>query len=122
MTSEVMAEPPTMESTSEPARWTLDVLSWPLDHAESYAFPTMRFLSALTGGFLVGWGVMIGCLRAWVYDAAPEAVRRTVVVSLLAWFMLDSAGSIASGTPVNACFNVLVLLLAVGPLWRPATA
>lgn len=40
-----------MESTSEPARWTLDLLSWPLDHAESYAFPTMRFLSALTGGF-----------------------------------------------------------------------
>jgi len=112
----------TMEPTSEPARWTLDLLSWPLDHAESYAFPTMRFLSALTGGFLFGWGVMIACLRAWVYDAAPEGVRRTVLASLLAWFLLDSAGSIASGTPSNALFNVLVLLLAVGPLWRPASA
>ncbi|MEZ4735448.1 MAG: hypothetical protein R3E79_50795 [Caldilineaceae bacterium] len=74
------------------------------------------------GGFLFGWGVMIWCLRAWVYDLAPEAVRRTVLTSLLAWFVLDSAGSIASGTPSNAFFNVIVLLLAVGPLWRPAKA
>ena len=111
----------TMESTSEPARWSLDLLSWPLDHAESYASPTLRFLSALTGGFLFGWGVMIACLRAWVYDAAPEGVRRAVVVGLLAWFVLDSAGSIASGTPSNAVFNVPVLLLCVGPMWRPAS-
>ncbi len=111
-----------MEATSEPARWTLDLLSWPLDGRESYDFATMRFLSALTGGFLFGWGVMIWCLRAWVYDIAPEPVRRTVLTSLLAWFVLDSAGSIASGTPSNAFFNILVLLLAVGPLWRPAKA
>nr|QQZ51494.1 hypothetical protein JKL49_11130 [Phenylobacterium glaciei] len=47
-------------------------------------------------------------------------MRRTVLTGLLAWFFLDSAGSIASGNPSNAGFNVLVLLLAVGPLWRPA--
>ncbi|MEM6453067.1 MAG: hypothetical protein AAF703_22455 [Cyanobacteria bacterium P01_D01_bin.105] len=81
----------------------------------------MRFLSALTGGFLLGWGVMIGCLRAWLYDIAPEAVRKVVLVSLLSWFVLDSAGSIASGVPSNAAFNVFVLLLAVGPLWLPTS-
>jgi hypothetical protein len=110
----------TMLATSEPARWTLDLLSWPLDGLQTYTSPDTRFLSALTGGFLLGWGVMIWCLSAWVYDAAPEAVRRTVVIGLLAWFVLDSAGSIASGTPSNALFNVLILLLAVGPLWLPA--
>jgi hypothetical protein len=47
-------------------------------------------------------------------------VRRTVLIGLLSWFCLDSAGSIASGNPSNAVFNVLVLLIAVGPLWRPA--
>lgn len=88
---------------------------------QSFDAPTTRFLSALTGGFLFGWGVMIWCLRVWVYDLAPEGVRRSVLVGLLAWFLLDSVGSIASGTPSNAFFNVLVLLLAVGPLWRRAT-
>jgi hypothetical protein len=110
----------TMEATSEPARWTLDLLSSPLDNAQSYDFATMRFLSALTGGFLLGWGVMILCLRSWAYDAAPEGVRRSVVVGIVAWFLLDSAGSIASGNPSNAVINVAVLLLAVGPLWLPA--
>lgn len=112
----------TMPSTSEPARWTLDLLSWPLDGAQAYDYPTMRFLSALTGGFLLGWGVMIWCLRAWVYDAAPEGVRRAVVTGILAWFVLDSAGSIASGNVSNAFFNIIVLLVAVGPLWRAASA
>lgn len=112
----------TMAATSEPARWTLDLLSWPLDGAQSYDFPTLRFLSALTGGFLFGWGVMIWCLRAWVYDIAPEPVRRVVLTGVLAWFVLDSTGSITSGNPSNALFNVFVLLLAIGPLWRPARA
>jgi hypothetical protein len=110
----------TMLPTSGPARWTLDLLSWPLDGLQTYASPDTRFLSALTGGFLLGWGVMIWCLSTWVYDTAPEAVRRTVLIGVLAWFVLDSAGSVASGNPSNVLFNVLVLLLAVGPLWVPA--
>ncbi|MFK7804555.1 MAG: hypothetical protein AB8G95_23165 [Anaerolineae bacterium] len=110
----------TMEPTSELARLTLDILSWPLDGVQSYADPTTRFLSALTGGFLFGWGVMVWCLQAWVYDAAPEGVRRSLLVGVLSWFVLDSAGSIASGNTWNAFFNIIVLIIIIGPLWRPA--
>lgn len=110
----------TMEATSEPARLTLDLLSWPIDQQQTYDDSTLRFLTALTGGFLLGWGVMILCLRSWAYDAAPDGVRKSVVVGVLAWFVLDSAGSLASGNPSNALFNVVVLVIAVGPLWRPA--
>jgi hypothetical protein len=109
-----------MPATSELARLTLDILSWPLDGATTYASPDTRFLSALTGGFLLGWGVTIWCLSEWVYDAAPEGVRKTVLVGLLSWFCLDSAGSIASGNASNAVFNIVVLLTAVGPMWRQA--
>jgi hypothetical protein len=112
----------TMVPTMEPARLTLDLLSWPVDGATTYASPDVRFLSALTGGFLLGWGVTVWMLAATVYDKAPEAVRRVVLFGLLSWFLLDSSGSIASGNPSNALFNVLVLLLAVGPLWKPAKA
>ena len=75
----------TMPATLEPARWSLDLLSWPLDGFPTYQSPEMHFLSALTGGFLFGWGVMIWCLSTWVYDASPEGVRCTVLISLLAW-------------------------------------
>ncbi|MBK6575975.1 MAG: hypothetical protein IPG17_07230 [Sandaracinaceae bacterium] len=110
----------TMAPTLEPARLTLDFLSWPIDGGTTYAHADTRFLSALTGGFLLGWGVMVWCLASWVYDLAPEGVRRSVLVGLCSWFCLDSAGSIASGNPSNALFNVLVLALAAGPLWVPA--
>jgi hypothetical protein len=110
----------TMLSTSEPARWTLDFLSLPLDGVQNYDAPTTRFLSALTGGFLFGWGVCIWCLQKWVYDLAPEGVRKSVVVGILAWCCLDSAGSVASGNVSNVFFNIIVLLMAVGPLWKSA--
>ena len=110
----------TMLETMEPARLTLDLLSWPVDGMTTYESPDTRFLSALTGGFLLGWGVMIWLLSVWVYDKAPEGVRRAVLFGVLSWFFLDSAGSIASGNASNVIFNVIILLIGVGPLWRPA--
>lgn len=109
-----------MAGSAEPARSSLDLLSWPVDGNMSYAAGTTRFLSALTGGFLFGWGLMVLLLRQWVYDAAPDGVRRAVLGGLLGWFVLDSAGSIASGNPSNAVINIAVLLILAGPLWLKA--
>ena len=58
----------TMTATAEPARLALDLLAWPYDGLQSFAEPTTRFLSALTGGFLIGWGVMIWMLSVHAYD------------------------------------------------------
>ena len=110
----------TFEATAEPIRWTADLLAWPLDGAQTYDHPDTIFLGALAGGFLMGWGVLIWFLSGEVYDAAPEGVRRAVLGGFVAWFLLDSAGSITSGNPSNALFNVVVLFAFVGPLWVPA--
>lgn len=112
----------TMSSSDLLPQLGLDLLWWPIDGQQRYADASMRFLSALTGGFLLGWGVMIFCLRHWVYDVAPEQTRRAVVAGLLSWFALDSSGSFAVGAVSNIFFNVLVLLLCVGPLWFPAAS
>jgi len=111
----------TLPALNEPARLVLDILAWPVDGFPSYESQEIWFLSALTGGFLVGWGVTVWCLSRWVYDLAPEGVRKSVVTGACSWFLLDSAGSITSGNAMNAAFNVIVLLLVVGPMWRPAT-
>jgi hypothetical protein len=112
----------TIPGLAGPARLVLDVLAWPVDGFPSYEAADIRFLSALTGGFLLGWGVLVWNLASRVYDLAPEAVRRSHVTGVCAWFLLDSAGSITSGNWPNALWNVLVLLALVGPLWVPARA
>ena len=110
----------TMPEFHEPARLGLDILTWPIDGFPSYESSEIRFLSALSGGFLLGWGVTVWCLAIWVYDAAPEGVRRSLLTGACSWFVLDSMGSVTSGNPINVAFNVIVLLLIVGPMWRPA--
>ena len=110
----------TMEPYSEPARLGLQILSGPGYETRSFAEPTTRFLSALTGGFLMGWGMTLIGLRQWAFDLAPEAVRRTVLLGTLSWFCFDSTGSILSGTPWNAFFNVVVMICVIGPMWLPA--
>ena len=44
----------TMAPTLAPARLTLDLLGWRFGQPSAYDSPDMRFLSALTGGFLLG--------------------------------------------------------------------
>lgn len=106
--------------TNEPAKLTLDLLSWPIDGKESFNEPTTRFLSALTGGFLIGWGITVWFLSSWVYDLAPEQVRKTVLIGIISWFFTDSLGSILSYNYSNVLFNLFILVIAVGPLWLPA--
>lgn len=110
----------TIPATTAAAQLGLDILTWPIDGFPSYTSNEIRFMSALTGGFLVGWGVTIWLLSSYVYDAAPEAVRKSVLYGVLAWFVFDSFGSITAGQWPNALWNILVLLLVVGPMWRPA--
>lgn len=110
----------TFAGFSEPARWSLDLLSYPIDGFPTYDDRSMRFLSALSGGFLVAWGVMAWCLAVWVHTTNPEGARRVFVVSACSWFVFDSTGSIASGAWPNAVWNVFFLLLVIGPMWRPA--
>ena len=73
----------TMVEPAGLARLSLDLLNWPIDGAQNFDAPTTRFLSALTGGFLMGWGVMIWILSGAAYDAAPEAIRKAVVTGAL---------------------------------------
>lgn len=105
----------------QPARYTLDFISFPIDGQPGYDDPAAFLLSALISGFLLGWGAMIWFLSSWVYDKAAEPIRKIVLISLLCWFIFDSSGSVLSGNPWNLLFNTILLLMAVGPLWLPAT-
>ncbi|MGD1847384.1 MAG: hypothetical protein ACFB10_18500 [Salibacteraceae bacterium] len=106
--------------TAEPARFTLDLVAWNFSSFHALDAPTARFLSALIGGILMGWGMLIWFLATKVHAKAPEEVRQAVVGSICVWFVFDSGGSIASGNAFNAMSNTLIMLIGMGPLWWPA--
>ena len=110
----------TIPAFAAPAEWVIDFLGLPLDGTVSLATPDARFLCGLMAGFLMGWAGTVWLLSGAPFDVAPEAVRRAVVGGALMWFAVDSTGSVLSGHASNVGFNVIVLALAVGPLWRPA--
>ncbi len=110
----------TISNTEASIEFILDFSSWPLDGKQNYDAPTTVFLSALLGGILLGWGILIWLLSSRIYDKAPEEIRKIVLISLLSWFVIDSLGSIFSGNLNNAIANILLLLVLVGPLWKAA--
>ncbi len=96
------------------------MLSWPLDGNITFSSPDLKFVCAIFAGVLLGWTVTLWCISEWIYDLAPEPTRKTILIGIVSWFILDTIGSIMSGHPSNAIFNILIFALATGPLWFKA--
>lgn len=88
----------------------------------------LRFSIGLMGAVSFGWGLtLLAIVRAGT--ASPDlgrALWRPVTASLLLWFVIDSAISIATGFALNAASNTLLMagwlapMLASGLLRRPS--
>lgn len=106
-----------------PAAWLLDLIYFPLDGAEAAGAPADRLLSAIAGGVMAGWGVMIWIVAGEIYPADPALGRRLILNSIITWFVIDSSMSVAAGAPLNVVGNLGFLLVFVLPvLKRTATA
>lgn len=104
----------------KPIELILDLSNWPLNGLENYEAPTSIFLSAILGGVLFGWGVLIWILSS-IYEKEPEKIRKAVLTSLISWFVVDSIGCIISHNMSNTITNIGLLLVLVGPLWKKAS-
>lgn len=112
----LMAHPATGAGTAV----LVDLLVWPLDGAETGAAAETRLLAAIGGGVMAGWGWMLWRLAGAPLEAMPAEVRRLVVGSTALWFVVDSAGSLAAGAPLNLAGNLVFLALLTVPFLRPA--
>lgn len=103
-------------------RLLADLLIWPVDGAETLAAPETRLGFAIGGGVLVGWGLMIWHLAGEPLARAPDAVRGIIRTSVLTWFLVDSAGSVAAGAALNVLANLVFLALFLIPMRLGRTA
>lgn len=102
------------EVTQEPWRLFFDFLSWPLDNQPANFTGVDRQLGAVLGGVLCGWAWLL--YRLANPQVFNPSIRKLMIQSVWLWFVLDSAGSILSGIPLNAVSNVGFLLVLMIPL------
>ncbi|MGI9236911.1 MAG: hypothetical protein ACR2QZ_05910 [Woeseiaceae bacterium] len=105
-----------------PTALLLDLVYLPLDSQPSGGGPATQLLSAIAGGVLVGWGLMMWLLATTLYAKEPELCRKIILTSIISWFVVDSSMSVAAGAILNAFFNIGFLLVFALPVWKPLPA
>lgn len=99
-----------------PARLYLDMLHWPIGDGLPVWNQNLLWFSGIGAGLLMSIAIMY---RFVVFPAAQQGNRsivRAAIYAGLAWFVIDSAGSIAAGVFPNAVINVITLITLIGPL------
>jgi hypothetical protein len=101
-----------------PAQFLADLIFFPIDGAQRLAAPETRLISAIGGGVMAGWGVLLWMISTNLFPSDSALAAKLITSSLVTWFVIDGAGSIVAGAPLNAVFNVSFLLIFCIPLWR----
>ena len=94
----------------------VDMIKWPVDGAQTVAAEEFRLLSAVSGGIMVGWGLLLWLIADRLYHREPQLAGQMVMISVGAWFIVDSLASIMAGSSLNAVLNVSFLVLFIVPL------
>ena len=107
------------ESINFPSRLILDSLDWPIDSLSTPLDKNTMLLSAIGAGLLGAIAIFLGGIVAPAIKEGNKSITRTAVVAMIVWYVIDGAGSIASGVASNVVFNSVYLILILIPLlWK----
>jgi hypothetical protein len=102
-------------ATDGPGRFVFAILSGDPARLALLDQPIARFGLGLQGALTIGWAMtMFAMLR--LAQAGGAAVWRSLTLSLLAWYGIDSAISMATGFPLNAVSNTLLMAGYLAPV------
>lgn len=104
-----------LEATAGPLRLLASIILF--DESEPLVESAdAHLLSGILGGVLVGWGLTYWILIDRLLPKDPDLVKAMIIVPIVAWFLVDSAGSIASGGWLNAVLNLGFLAAFLVPI------
>lgn len=98
------------------ARFLLDLLDWPLGGGPAALDQNTKWLSAIGAGLTAAFAAISNFVIAPAISRGDQQARRGALIAISTWFVIDSAGSIASGVGSNALFNALFFGLYAAPL------
>jgi hypothetical protein len=94
----------------------LDIAHLPIDGGQQISTDTEALLSAISGGLLAGLGTAVWLIAHHLHPRDPALAARIVTLTLAAWYIPDSAGSLAAGAWFNVVMNTGFLALFLVPL------
>lgn len=98
------------------ARFILDLSDWPIDNLSTPLDRTTTWLVSIASGLIAALAIFLGLIVAPAIQQNNRKVMTATIYALLAWYLIDSIGSYASGVASNIAFNTIYLILAVIPL------
>lgn len=75
-----------------------------------------RVMAGVLGGVMCGWAITLYAAFQAAHALGSARIWRLILASILAWFVVDSTLSIATGFALNALMNVDFLLTFVVPI------
>ncbi len=93
-----------------------DLAFLPLDGGQGVLGEAAWLWTAISGGVLVGWGLLFWLVTTQLYVGDPSIGRRIILPSILAWFLVDGSGSVLVGAWFNVILNCGFLALFVLPI------
>jgi len=94
----------------------VDLAFLPLDGTPGLGGPVSHLMFAISGGLMVGLGVLVWQVTVLVFTDSPQLARRILLPALLAWYLPDCLGSLLSGAWFNVVMNSGFLALFLIPL------
>jgi hypothetical protein len=101
---------------SGPAHFLVDLLHWPLGDEPVPMSQNTMWLSSIGAGLVVALGIFLLGIVAPALENGDRRTIRVAIVAITGWYVVDSAGSIASGVASNAAFNTVFLIAVLVPL------
>jgi hypothetical protein len=97
------------------ARFVFVTFSSDPSNAALFDLPAMRFALGLQGALTIGWALTVfGMLRA--ADVGGVPVWRSLTVSLIVWYFIDSTISVSTGFALNAVSNTVFIATYLVPV------
>lgn len=93
-----------------------DLLKWPLNNDPS-SFQSESFaVNAVLGGVMIGWSSLMYMLIDKQVSKGNFEILKYILLSIFIWFIVDSAGSILAGLPLNIVLNIVFLIIFLIPI------
>lgn len=105
------------ETINLPSRFILDISDWPVDSLTAPLDRNTQWLTSIAAGLLAAVSIFLGGLVVPAIKENNKRVLQTTMFAMVAWYLIDSIGSVAAGVASNAFFNTIYLALVLLPLF-----